>query len=188
LRPWRSAAAAVLATVLLGCAPSVATEQTPAVAGGALQPQGSPEGTVRELYADAAFFDLRNSIPPAMLQRFSGCFTPDLVRHLESYNADVDRWLEEHRNETLKLPVSEGPVFLSNYEGADSFSVGPASIEGAQADVPVSFSYSEGGDTVRWVDVAKLQRVDGVWLLDDILFDPERWDDYTLRERMALEE
>jgi hypothetical protein len=193
MRPWRSAAATVLASVLLCCAAPVATEQaavgaTQDQAGRTLQPQETPEATVRELYADPAFFDLRNTVPPSTLQRFSGCFTPDLVRHFESYDADVDRWLEEHRNETLKLPVSEGPIFLSNYEGADTFSVGRASIDGSHADVPVSLSYTEGADTVRWVDIAKLRRVGGVWLLDDILFDPQRWDDYTLRDRTALEE
>lgn len=152
------------------------------------QPKDTPEGTVGELYADATFFRVRNSLPPPMVQRFSRCFTPELVKHFESHNANVERWIEQHKDEVLKLPMSEGPIFLSNYEGADTFSVGRASIDGTKAEVPVSFSYTEGSDTFRWIDIVMLRLVDGVWLLDDIQFDPERWDDYTLRKRMSLDE
>jgi hypothetical protein len=186
---WRSA---MLAVVALCWAALVAAQPTPAIGASpeqeGPQPKATPAGTVKELYADEAFFQARNALPPAMVQRFGRCFTPELVRHLQSHNDNVERWLEEHRGETLKLPMSEGPIFLSNYEGADAFSVGRAEVDGARAQVPVSFSYTYGGETFRWVDVALLRLVDGRWLLDDIRFDPERWDDYTLRQRMALDE
>jgi hypothetical protein len=68
-----------------------------------------------------------------MVKRFSHCFTPELVRHFESHNEKVARWLETHKRATLKLPVRAGPIFLSNYEGADSFSVEQATIEGLMA-------------------------------------------------------
>jgi hypothetical protein len=181
----RSASGRVIAAILAllsfcGAAPVLAAQ--------APQPQATPDGTVGELYADKTFFEIRNAFPPAMVQRFSRCFTPELVRHLEAHNADVERWLAAHKDEDLKLPMSEGPIFLSNYEGADSFSVGRAEVDGDKARVPVTFSYTYEGDTLRWVDVAMLRLVDGLWLLDDIQFDPELWDDYTLRKRMALDD
>ena len=123
-----------------------------------------------------------------MVQRFSRWFTPELVSHFESHNERVARWMEEHSDEALKLPMSEGPIFISNYEGADTFSVGQSKVEGAHAEVPVTFSYTEGADTVQWVDVALLRRVDGLWLMDDIQFDPSRFENYTLRERVSLHE
>jgi len=110
-----------------------------------------------------------------------------LARHFESHNQDVERRFAQH-DETQKLPMAEGPIFFSNYEGADSFEIGHATIDGTEAQVPVSFTYTEGADTVRWVDTVMLRQVDGVWLMDDILFDPQRWDHYTLRERVALDE
>jgi hypothetical protein len=172
---------------MMGEQVSAEAEKSPEQKNRAPQPQTTPEGTVSELYADDTFFDIRNSFPSPMVERFSCCFTPELVRHFQSHNEDVERWMEEHRNETLKLPMSEGPIFLSNYEGADTFSVGRAEIDGARAQVPVVFSYTYGDDTFRWVDIAMLRLVGGVWLLDDIRFDPERWDDYTLRQRVALD-
>ena len=177
----------ILAAASLGLA-SAQADVPPDPDSRTLQPQADPEGTVGELYADPDFFNVRNAVPPAMLQRLSGCFTPDLVRHFEANAEDVARWLEEHEGEDLKLPMSEGPIFLSNYEGADGFSVGRAEIDGTHATVPVSFSYTAGADTFRWTDVVMLRRVDGVWLMDDIRFDPERWDDYTLRQRVSLDE
>lgn len=152
------------------------------------QPKETPEGTVGELYADETFFHARNSFPPPLVQRFSRCFTPELVRHLQSHNEDVERWIERHENQELKLPMSEGPIFISNYEGADTFSVGRATVDGSTAEVPVSLSYTDRADTIRWVDIVLLRLVDGVWLMDDIQFDPERWDDYTLRKRMTLDD
>jgi hypothetical protein len=180
------AAAAKPALAMIG--QQVSAEPEDASGSEALQPGATPEGTVGELYADETFFHARNAFPSSMMQRFSRCFTPELVRHFEAHNENVERWIEDHGNAGLKLPMSEGPIFLSNYEGADTFSVGRATVDGTKAEVPVSFSYTEGADTVRWVDIVLLRLVDGVWLMDDIRFDPERWDDYTLRKRMTLDD
>lgn len=188
---WRTVLAAALALGSLhGIAPlatAQATTEAASPANEAPRPQQTAEGTVRALYADEAFFHLRNTLPPPMVQRFSACFTPELVQHLESHNQDVETWFAQH-DETLKLPMAEGPIFFSNYEGADSFEIGHTTTDGTHAEVPVSFTYTEGADTVRWVDIVMLRLMGGVWLMDDILFDPQRWDHYTLRERVALDE
>jgi len=182
MNSWRMAMAAIFMAGALYCAACASPEHVP-------KAKDTPEETVRLLYADERFFRVRNTLPATTLQRFRYCFTSELVRHFESHNKNVARWIEEHKDEkTLKLPVSEGPIFVSNYEGADTFSVGRAKVEGTRAEVPVSLSYTEGADTARWVDVAMLRLVDGVWLLDDIGFDPERLGDYTLRKRVALNE
>ena len=189
----RAPAAALALGLLYGIVAFAAAEASAAAAAAlpaseAPQPQQTAEGTVRELYADEVFFHLRNTFPRPMVQRFSACLTPELIEHLEAHNQDVDRWFAQHADETLKLPMAAGPIFFSNYEGADSFEIGQATTDGTHAQVPVSFTYSEGADTVRWVDVVMLHLVGGVWLMDDILFDPQRWDHYTLRERVALDE
>jgi hypothetical protein len=188
-RAWRTVPAALALAWLCNTALPATAQATEAVvpASRAPQPQRAAEGTVRELYADAAFLELRNAVPPPMVQRFSACFTPELVEHFEAHNQDVERWFAQHDG-TLKLPMAAGPIFFSTYEGADSFEVGQAEVDGTHAEVPVSFTYTEGADTVRWVDIAMLRQIDGVWLLDDIQFDPQRWDHDTLRERVALDE
>jgi hypothetical protein len=143
---------------------------------------------VRELYADEAFFGARNELPSDQLQRLRTRFTPELVERFESYHRDIAGWLAKHKDEALKAPTSDGPVFMSNYEGANSFSVGQATVDGTRADVPVTLSYTEGADTVRWVDVAMLRRVDRAWLLDDIRFDPDGTAGESLRQRITLRE
>ena len=152
------------------------------------QPKEVPEGTVGELYADEVFFGIRNSVSADILPRFASCFTPELVSHFESHNEDVSKWMKEHAGEALKLPGTEGPIFVGNYEGASTFSVGKGEVNGTYAEVPVSLSYSEGEDTIRWVDIVKLRLIDGVWLLDDIQFDSDRRDFDTLRKRLVLKE
>lgn len=196
-------ASAMLAIALLGCDASDTKNGAPTTTGEQItvkkderqkydsnwpQPKEVPEGTVGELYADEVFLVIRNSVSADTLQRFASCFTPELVRHFASHYENVSRWMEENAGETLKLPASEGPIFISNYEGADTYSVGKGEINGTYADVPVSLSYSEGEDKIRWVDVVKLRLINGAWLVDDIQFDPERWDFHTLRKRLALDE
>ena len=166
---------------LLASASCTSSEQTPRAA-------HTPEETVAELYNDQTFLQARNTVSAAMLMHFQDRFTPDLMKHFERHNVRVERWLKAHEGEALKLPMREGPIFVSNYEGADTFDVGAAKIDRDVADVPVSLSYSEGGETVKWVDVAVLRLVDGVWRLDDIRFDLNGGGDDTLRKRVALDE
>ncbi len=202
MKVLRMVATIILVVVSFGCSGLGSAEQTPAKTGekvpvgsdhleqedNAPKLQASPEGTVMELYADEIFFHIRNSFPPPMVQRFSRYFTPELISHFESHNADVDRWMEEHKNESLKLPMSEGPIFISNFEGANTFVVGQAKVDASHAEVPVTFSYTEGAESFGWIDIVILRLVDCVWLMDDIRFDPERWDNYTVRKRVALAE
>ena len=173
---------AVLATIGLLVSAACASSEQEARA------TKTPEETVRELYNDETFLQARNAVSAAMLLHFQDRFTPDLMNHFETHNVRVERWLKAHEGEALKLPMREGPIFVSNYEGADTFDVGAAKIQGDRADVPVSLSYSEGGDTARWVDVAMLRLVDGVWRLDDIRFDLNGAGDDTLRKRVALDD
>lgn len=148
----------------------------------------TPEGTVSALYADKIFFDLRNEIPPSVIEHLSPCMTADLKGHFERFNEDVKTWMARNQGAGLKLPVSEGPIFLSNYEGADSYRVGKATVRGNLAQVPVSLSITDPAGTFEWVDVVLLRRVGDVWLLDDIKFGPDEGDGYTLRDRVALVE
>ena len=178
-RFWRQAMVATVAWTSI-CVAACASPEPAAPAG------KTPEDAVQELYADEVFRDARNGLPADQLRRLRDRFTPELVERFESYDRDVARWLAEHKNETLKAPVSEGPVFISNYEGATRFSIGRAAVEGTRAEVPVALSYTEGAETVRWVDVAMLRLVDRAWLLDDIRFDPDGSAGETLRQRITL--
>ena len=151
-----------------------------------LLPSRTPEETVKTLYGDATFFNLRNEIPRLVIDRLSPCLTPELKAHLEHHNEKVAAWMTRNKNAGLKLPVSEGPIFLSNYEGADDYQVGKARIDGTLAEVPVSLSITDAMGAFSWVDVAVLRQVKNVWRLDNIKFQPGSGDNYTLRDRIAL--
>lgn len=74
---------------------------------------------------------------------------------------------------------------MSNYEGADSVSVGKAQIDKSRARVIVSFTYSEDGMLFLWDSVAALHLVDENWLLYDIYEWESNW---SLRTRVSIEE
>ena len=155
-------------------------------AAGRLVPSMTPEETVKTLYGDSTFFNLRNEIPYPVIDHLSPCITPELKAHLEHHKEKVAAWMARNENTGLKLPVSEGPIFLSNYEGADDYQVGKARIDGTHAEVPVSFSITDAMGTFKWVDVAILRQIKKVWRLENIKFQPDSSDNYTLQDRIAL--
>ena len=155
--------------------------------GEAPQPGTTPMETVQALYEDEIFFHLRNSFPKPVIQYLSACFTPGLIEHFDSCNQEIEEWRVSGPDKGPKLNLMEGPVFLSNYESAHDFEIGEARIEEDRAEVSIAFSYSEGGTTFRWIDVVLLQLAGESWLLDDIQFQPERRDDWTLRKRVSID-
>lgn len=153
-----------------------------------IAPSKTPEGTVKTLYGDTIFFNLRNAIPTDVITHLSPCITTELKTHFERYNEDIEAWMRRNENSGLKLPASEGPIFLSNYEGADSYQIGKASINGRLAKVPVSLSITDSIGSFQWVDIVLLRQVGNVWLLDNIKFQSGRDDNYTLLNRVSLVE
>ena len=152
--------------------------------GEAPRPGKTPAVTVKALY-DVGFFDQRHHIDQLALKKLSACLSKELINHIEQCNKKIKVWLTNDENEGLKLPICEGSVCVSNYEGANTFEIGESTIKRLHAEVPILLSYSEAGTTFRWVDVAILRFVDGTWLLDDLLFDKRS---STLRERLKLEQ
>lgn len=151
-------------------------------------PSANPEGTVAALYADEIFFNLRNSFPKPTTDHLAPCFSQSLLVHFDKSRTAIDAWMSKHRGQMLKLPLGEGSIFLSCYEGGTKFKVGSAVIKGERAEVPVQLVYQEpNAKPYEWTDVAVLVRVGERWLLDDILFAPAERQNYTLRQRVMPE-
>jgi hypothetical protein len=151
-----------------------------------IAPSITPEGTVKTLYSDTIFFNLRNAIPPDVIAHLSPCITTELKTHFESHNEDIEAWMRRNKNSGLKLPVGEGPIFLSNYEGADLYQVGKANINGRFAKVPVSLSITDVMGEFQWVDIVLLRQVGNVWLLENIMFQSGSDKNHTLLNRVSL--
>ncbi|MCB1224756.1 MAG: hypothetical protein KDK99_02985 [Verrucomicrobiales bacterium] len=92
-----------------------------------------------------------------------------------------------HKNNTQKLPLEEGSIFLSCYEGASTFEIGSIAVTGDRAEVTIDLTYEEAGITVQWTDIALLVRRSGKWLLDDIRFDPVQRPGGTLSKRIRIQ-
>lgn len=163
--------------------------QRPYAEAGPLPQAGStPEQTVRALYGNEIFFHQRNAIPKQVTEHLQGCFTPSLLAHFNECRTKIETWLADPANEGMKLPMNEGSIFLSCYEGGTSFKVGEAVITGDEARVPVVLTYEEAGKTYPWVDMPMLKRVGSRWLLDDIRFQPLEDIRWTLRGRVSIED
>jgi hypothetical protein len=152
------------------------------------KPGATPTDTVKALYANGVFFHLRNSFPKPFTDYLAPCFSKSLLSHFETSRAEIERWFELHQGQLLKLPMSEGAIFVGNYEGATRYRVGEAIVEKDMARVTVHLTYIEGGTQFEWYDTALLIRSDDMWLLDNILFDPARGGDSNLRKRTKIED
>lgn len=69
-----------------------------------------------------------------------------------------------------KPPWIEGDLFSSVFEGVQHFIIGKARVTGDKAEVPVTCTYTEGGDTVKWTDTLLMVRTAKGWLFDDMRF------------------
>ena len=152
--------------------------------------QKDPLNTLETLYSNKSFFDSRNPLTNEDLEKYSLIFSPSLLKSFEESNISIINWSRKNiaSNENLKLPMNEGPTFISNYEGATSYQVLDIEINNEAASAHINFTYHDNSTTVKWYDIAKLVIIGGKWYLDDIQFDPERFDNYTLRSNIAFTE
>lgn len=96
--------------------------------GPAPQPGTTAQATAEALYGNAMFFHLRNAFPEFVTNNLGACFTKSLLTHFDKSRADIDHWKELHKDDQLKLPMNEGAVFISVYEGASQFRVGETNL------------------------------------------------------------
>jgi hypothetical protein len=91
----------------------------------------------------------------------------DLRRLIRIARNKQAKFIAEHPDE--KPPWIEGAIFSSLFEGAHSFRLGPATIRGGRAWVPVHLEYREGKDSARWTDILALVQTRDGWRIRDIL-------------------
>src|SRR5262249_43686770 len=74
------------------------------------------------------------------------------------------------RNPGKKPPLSEGDLFTSVFEGAETSNAGKARMDEDRAEVPVEHFHLEGGKMVRWTDTLVLKHVGKEWLVDNVRY------------------
>jgi hypothetical protein len=92
-----------------------------------------------------------------------------LVSLIEAARAEQAAFMKKNPDE--KPPWIEGDLFTSLFEGAQTHAEGEARLSGDKAEVQVSFTYTEGGDTTKWTDTLILTKSPaGNWLVDDVRY------------------
>ena len=105
------------------------------------------------------------------LQQLAPFFMDDILKMFESARQIHDKFVREHPDE--KPPWSDGDLFTSLFEGAQSFRIGKPTTSGDRVEVPVNLSFTGDGATTKWTDVAVLVNTPAGWRIHDILMKGE---------------
>lgn len=142
--------------------------------------------TVRSLYGTPGFVEARNDIDPATIGDLEPFLTARLLGALRDFSAAL-RTADESTDPLTKSPYPTGPIFLSNYEGMDAFTVAGASAgPDDTVHVTVEMTFASPFGDADWTDVAVLRCDAGAWKLDDVVFDPAQTAGPSLGERIAV--
>ncbi len=149
----------LLTTLLLLLPPSQTFAVTPS--------QNSPRDIALRFYR--TYLKLKVSgLPDArQYKALSPLLSPDLRRLLEAARLEQAVAFRERPDE--KGPWSDGDLFTSLHEGAQSFRIGRPTARGNYAYVPVYLEYRGGGAISRWHDTLVLIRTREGWRVWDIL-------------------
>jgi hypothetical protein len=141
---------------------------------------------VGRLYKTPAFVNARSGIDAATISELEPYLTDKLVSALRDFRAALlkaDKSADLH----TKAPYPAGPIFYSNYEGMDKFSVVNTSAAVDQSiHVTVEMNFDSPFGSAKWSDIAVLRCDSRAWKLDDVIFDPNQTAGPSLRSRIAV--
>jgi hypothetical protein len=180
-RPLRGGLATLALIATFGLAQGA--ECSGETAGSALT--GAQE-VVRRLYETPGFVEARSDIDAATISELKPYLTDRLVAALRDFSAAL---LKADKSADLlsKSPYPTGPIFYSNYEGMDKFSVVNASAAADQTiHVTVEMNFDSPFGSAKWADIAVLRCEGDGWKLDDVVFDPNQTAGPSLSDRIAV--
>ena len=124
-------------------------------------------------YAVYGTFHPSDGIPDAKGRaKYEPLISPALDRLLIEGEAAEQRFVTATKN--MSPPLIEGDLFTSNFEGANSWSVGKCEADAASARCTVALGYrggpSEDPKPVNWTDTIYLVRNAAGWRVDDIAY------------------
>jgi hypothetical protein len=141
---------------------------------------------VGRLYKAPGFVNARSGIYAATISELEPYLTDKLVSALRNFSAALAK-ADKSADLLTKSPYPTGPIFYSNYEGMDRFSVVNASAAVDQSiHVTVEMNFDSPFGSATWSDVAVLRCEGHGWKLDDVIFDPNQTAGPSLRSRIAV--
>jgi hypothetical protein len=154
-----------VAALVFVCASPGAAKSAPAT--------GDVQGAANGFYAVYGTFRPSDGIPDAKGRaKYEPFISPALDRLLIEGEAAEQRFVTATKN--MSPPLIEGDLFTSNFEGANSWSVGKCEADAASARCTVALGYrggpSEDPKPVNWTDTIYLVRNAAGWRVDDIAY------------------
>jgi hypothetical protein len=141
---------------------------------------------VRRLYETPRFIEARSEIDAATISELEPYLTNRLVAALRDFSAALSK-ADESADLLSKSPYPTGPIFYSNYEGMDQFSIVNAFSAADQTiHVTVEMNFDSPFGSATWADVAVLRCEGDGWKLDDVVFDPNQTAGPSLSDRIAV--
>lgn len=120
---------------------------------------------------------IRGSVDQEDVENALASLTPSFRTAIVTAQRTVQEWRKAaERNpeffRDLKPPPDEGPLFTSVYEGGRFTKIENAIVAGDRAYVTVRLTGIVPADSDQaWSDILILHKVDGKWMIDDILSD-----------------
>jgi len=152
---------------------------------------GDVEAAVKHFYNDLDVLSILGRIDGADVERCREVLTTNYKESFVGARKELQGWRDAAKNDPerfgkLKLPLTEGAIFTWVYESGEFTSIQAVSEAGdrAYAKVGIRLSPTEGQDD--WVDLVILHRVNGRWLIDDILSGVDDDDPTSMRDHLAI--
>lgn len=135
-----------------------------------------PDKTAKSFYEALVKLQIRG-LPDKKEMESIGNFLSDELKQRIGYAwAEHDLFVKEHDTQQLKAPwTKEGDLFSSLWEGVDGFKLGDSTGDDEKKSYPVYLNYTEGKESIKWLDVLVLQKTDKGWKVYDIFYNGP-WD------------
>lgn len=101
------------------------------------------------------------------LKSFSPYLSADLLRLFKKAQIEQKRFIKENSAD-MKPPWTDGDMFTSLFEGAQSYKIGKTKKRSAYTDVSVNLEYKENAKPSRWTDTLVLVQTKKGWRVWDI--------------------
>jgi hypothetical protein len=152
---------------------------------------GEVEDAVKHFYVDLEALSIRGTVDGDRLDKCREVLTPNYQEAFVGARKALQAWRDAAKRDpehfgNLKLPLTEGGIFTWVYESGNFTKIESVIEAGdrAYAKVRIRLQPTDGKDD--WADLVVLHRVNGRWLIDDILSGVDDESPISMRERLVI--
>jgi len=132
------------------------------------QTPNTPSGVANSFYKKYVAFQMRGLPTKNQMKSLAPLFSKEIIDMIAADRVQQTKFIKEHPGE--KPPWIEGDLFSSLFEGATSYSLGKAGIKNGSGEIDVHLIYKYKSDATEWTDTVALRKINGRWVIADILF------------------